>query len=98
MRILRQKGFTLSLTQDRDEEGMIIPESRTWTAAKNGFWLRADNPVELLGLAAVYEYVQPAENKSYWWSVEGEDIWDELSQQATPETHPDGSEQLGTNP
>ncbi len=41
-----------------------------FTAEKDGFVLLADNPIELLGLAAIYEDVRPAENRPYWWSID----------------------------
>jgi hypothetical protein len=40
----------------------------------------------LLGLTKIYDYKQPiGELEPYWWSVEGENIWDELLDAAFPE-------------
>lgn len=39
-------------------------------AEKDGFVLLADNPIELLGLAAIYEDVRPSEHRPYWWSID----------------------------
>lgn len=46
-----------------------------WVAEKDGFCFTAENPIELLGLVAIYNYVRPKENVSYWWRKEGEDLW-----------------------
>ena len=51
----------------------------TWRAERNGYDFAADDPIELLGLTAVYEFKNPAEPPTnYWWVVEGEDIYKEL--------------------
>jgi hypothetical protein len=56
-----------------------------WIARKAGFYFCADNPIELLGLVAVYDYVHPEEDRPYWWQVEGPDIWYELMELAFPD-------------
>src|SRR5256885_14914781 len=87
LRILRTKGFQLSTEYELDNNDSIIPSSQVWTAIKNGYEFSADNPIELLGLATIYEYKQPSsEPSSYWWTVEGDDIWDELNEAAEAST------------
>jgi hypothetical protein len=49
------------------------------------FCFKADNPIELLGLTAVYEFVQPIKDEPYWWQVDGPDIWQDLLDQASAE-------------
>ena len=59
-----------------------FPLHKTWYADKNGISLYADNPIELLGLARIYEHHQPKEDTPYWWRVDGDDIEDELYEAA----------------
>jgi hypothetical protein len=49
-----------------------------YLAEKDGYTFAGDNPIELLGLTAVYEYVQPSRNEPYWWVVRGPKISAEL--------------------
>ena len=57
-----------------------------WKASKEGYEFLAENPIELLGLATVHEVVNPSIDESYWWKIEGEDIYQELVDRAYPET------------
>ena len=84
LRIIREKGYGLNLEGELDENELIIPESLTWYAEKGEFDFLADNPIELLGLVSLHEKINPQESKSYWWVVEGEDIYDELMGKAFP--------------
>lgn len=84
LRILRKRGFKLRVEGELDEEG-CYPTDALWIAEKDDFSFKADNPIELLGLVAVYDYVQPTEVKPYWWNVEGEDVWTELMEEAFPD-------------
>lgn len=77
LRILRDRGFELEVIGEITDD-LSYPTEATWAAAKDGFIFRADSPIELLGLVAVYDYVKPAEDKPYWWRVEGADIRSEL--------------------
>ena len=85
LRILRVRGFELHVEGELSADG-CYPADAVWIAEKAGFRFMAHNPIELLGLAAIYDHVQPAENRSYWWLVEGADIWDELMEKAFPHT------------
>ena len=49
------------------------------------FYFCADNPIELLGLVSVSDYVQPDESRDYWWMVDGPDLWTELMETAFPD-------------
>ena len=86
LRILRKRGYELSLEADMDDGGSIISESRTWWAKRADFIFSADNPLELLGLTAICDFVRPEKNESYWWNVEGDDIWTELDDKAFPDS------------
>jgi hypothetical protein len=77
LRILRNRGFKLEVVGEIGSD-LCYPTDATWIATKAGFIFRADNPIELLGLVAVYDYVKPQEDKAYWWWVEGPDIRSEL--------------------
>lgn len=45
----------------------------TFIATRDGTLLRADNPLELLGLAALHEHHHPHDGQPYWWHVEPDD-------------------------
>jgi hypothetical protein len=71
--IVKERGYRLSI----DDAGVSSPT--IWVAEKDGYDFRADNPIELLGLIAVYEYRQPdGPPKPYWWNVDEPDIFMEL--------------------
>ena len=57
--ILQRKGYTLSYEKETD----------TWLAEISGFQFKADNPIELLGLAAIYEDRKPDTDSEYWWQI-----------------------------
>jgi hypothetical protein len=85
LRILRQQGYKLRVEGEREADGSY-PCEMAWLAEKDGETFHADNPIELLGLTKIYDYKQPiGELEPYWWSVEGENIWDELLDAAFPE-------------
>jgi len=85
LRILRQRGYALRVTGEVDSEGSVIPQTCNWIAEKDGFYFCGDNPIELLGLTAVRDFVQPHKDESYWWVVDGDDIWKELYDSAFPD-------------
>ena len=66
--LLRQEGFTLNYNKSND----------TWEASKNGFSFLADNPIELLVLAAIFQKLEPKENTEYWWRISSPNIVSEL--------------------
>ena len=84
LRILRQRGFDLRVEGELGADG-CYPTDATWTAEKDGFYFRADNPIELLGLVAVHDHVRPREDLPYWWTVEGPDLYTELMEAAFPD-------------
>lgn len=63
------------------DDGMF-PTDHSWVATKGVFRLCANNPIELLGLAAIHDYKNPTIDESYWWAVEGEEIREELYEAA----------------
>ena len=76
LRILRQRDYRLYLLGDPDERGTFTRCS--WNAEKDGMKLRANNPIELLGLVGLYEHHRPATDTPYWWRIDGPDIIAEL--------------------
>jgi hypothetical protein len=93
LRILRNCGFALRVEGEMTAEG-CYPPNALWIAVKDGFHFAADNPIELLGLVAVYDYVRPKDDRAYWWRVEGPDLWTELMEAAFPDDD-GGAEQGG---
>ena len=59
LRILVSRGWLVNLDGEADHTDIIISDSLSWTASKNGYELSADNPIELLGLSAIYDFKQP---------------------------------------
>lgn len=88
LRILRHRGFALHVEGEMTADG-CYPTDAVWVAERSGFRLSADNPIELLGLAAVYDHIRPVEPRPYWWCVEGPDIWRELMEAAFPDPEAD---------
>lgn len=84
LRLIREKGYHLSLEGDTDKDGIIIPESLIWTAEKGEYDFLAHNPIELLGLVSIHEKIQPTSSEPYWWVIDGDDIRDELMDKAFP--------------
>ena len=82
--VLRSRGFSLEIVGEVEPDGSY-PVDRFYIAHKDGFRFCAYNPIELLGLTAVYDYVQPTENCPYWWGVPGPDIDSELLEVAFPD-------------
>jgi hypothetical protein len=82
--ILRARGFVLHVEGELDADG-CYPVDALWVAENSGFRFAADNPIELLGLVAIYDHVQPKEQRSYWWVVDGPDIRTELMEAAFPD-------------
>ena len=77
---LEAKGFKISLSYDKidDPSNPYHPYMADWQAEKDGSHFSAVTPVELLGLAAMWEV------RGYNWRCqEGErDVMDELIEQA----------------
>jgi hypothetical protein len=84
LRILRARGFELEVSGEPEPDGSY-PVVCQWIARKGDFYFCGDNPIELLGLVAVYDYVRPDEDRPYWWTVEGSDLWSELMEAAFPD-------------
>jgi len=85
LRILRRRGYTLRVDGEMTADG-CYPTTCIWIAEQGEYCFAADNPIELLGLVAIYDHLRPqAEAKSYWWFVEGPDIWTELMETAFPD-------------
>jgi hypothetical protein len=84
LRILRARGFALEVSGEPEPDGSY-PASCNWIARKDGFYFCGDNPIELLGLVAIFDHVRPTADESYWWAVKGPDIWRELMKAAFPD-------------
>jgi hypothetical protein len=75
--IIRQRGYALSASGEIEPDGSY-PARPLWIAHKDGFRFCADNPIELLGLIGVHDHVCPAEDRPYWWQIDGPDLQTEL--------------------
>jgi hypothetical protein len=63
LQLLERKGFRLWVTLGEDETAC------SWFAERGGIDLQAEDPISLLGLAAIYEDILPAQHEPYWWSA-----------------------------
>ena len=73
--LLRERGYRLFLLGPDDPE---LLSQCTWNAERAGIKLRANNPIELLGLATIHEYHKPTSDIPYWWRVDCPDIVKEV--------------------
>lgn len=81
--IMETRGYALKVEGELDEDG-CYPIDKLWLAEKGGFRFVAENPIELLGLIAIYDQIQPKADISYWWKLEGRYIYDRLMAEAFP--------------
>jgi hypothetical protein len=84
LRILRNRGYEIKVEGELSEDG-CFPTDALWIAEKDNFRFMGDNPIELLGLVAIYDYIQPSKDVPYWWRVDGTDIWSEVMSAAFPD-------------
>src|SRR5215470_11796915 len=59
---------------------------------RTSFVFTRRNPIELLGLVAIFDHVKPKEDTPYWWEVKGPHVRRELM--AAAEAKAAGKEQL----
>jgi hypothetical protein len=55
----------------------LVPadSSRQWWYAKKDDWeFLADDPMQLLGLVAIYEHQSPKTKEEYWWKIDKPDF------------------------
>ena len=50
-------------------------------ATRNGTTIRAEDPLRLLGLAAIDQHHQPHKEEAYWWSIKS-DLYNQLEEEA----------------
>ncbi len=62
--ILQRKGWELRFDSSQE----------WWFAEKGGWTFLADDPMQLLGLVAIYEYQQPKAKEEYWWKIDEPDL------------------------
>lgn len=67
LQLMQRRGYSLTVSCADPDDDDSAPD--TWHASKDGFTFVADDPVQLLGLTAVYEDVRPDEDRPYWWSA-----------------------------
>jgi len=62
--VLQRKGFSLSFDSKLE----------LWRADKSGWDFLADDPIQLLGLVAIYEHHAPEKKEEYWWKIDEPDL------------------------
>lgn len=71
--ILERKGWALR-----------YDSSQEWWFAKKGEWeFLADDPMQLLGMVAIYEHHSPKKKEEYWWKIDQPDLLSKLDPEAT---------------
>ncbi|MBL8009218.1 MAG: hypothetical protein JNJ64_01320 [Flavobacteriales bacterium] len=65
--LLRRKGYRITLEMEE-----------MWTAEKDGFVFKADNPIELLGLVGIREELKPVADIEYWWKLDEPNVLSEF--------------------
>ena len=88
LRILRGRGFDLRVEGNMTADD-CYPTNASWIATNESFSICAGNPIELLGLVAIHDFVGGKSSEPYWWEVEGPDVWTELKEAAFPERQDD---------
>lgn len=77
--LLEEYGYEIHVTGSRAKRA--YPASLQWHATdKTGTKLRADTPIELLGLATLHRHHNPKQDEPYWWRIEGRSILSEVIQ------------------
>lgn len=66
--VLQRKGFSVRFDAQHEH----------WHASKDGWDFLADDPMQLLGLAAIYEHRAPKKKEEYWWKIDEPDLFSQL--------------------
>ena len=66
--VLRRKGYRLWTEQ----------KGEVFCAEKDGWDFMAFDPVQLLGIVAIYEAHQPTEHREYWWKLDKPNLYDTI--------------------
>jgi len=66
--VLQQKGYQL----------WHDAESHIYYAEKDGWDFASSSPVGLLGVVAIYDFLQPQAWKEYWWRLSDETLYRRL--------------------
>ena len=62
LQLLERRGYSLHVELGVDDEAPYL-----YRAERDDFTFTAWNPIELLGLTAIYEEVKPTDDLPYWW-------------------------------
>jgi hypothetical protein len=66
--VLQRKGYRV----------WTVHEGEKICAEKNGWDFMADDPVQLLGVVAIYEHHQPSAHHEYWWKIDEPKLYDSI--------------------
>lgn len=72
--LLEKKGFQLWFDEKSD----------LFFAERNGWDFAAENPISLLGLAAIFEAEEPSQFHEYWWRRKGTEPRARLPREPVP--------------
>ena len=62
--VLDRKGWSLRFEKAQDR----------WYAKKDEWEFLADDPMQLLGLVAIFENRAPKKKEEYWWKIDQPDL------------------------
>lgn len=84
LNILKKRGYKLWIDSDAPDADLL---DCFWFAEKNGYIFMAGNPIELMGLAGIYEFKNEplVEEKPYWWLVNEENVYDRILEKKWPD-------------
>ena len=69
--LLHIRGWTITINAvDYELEDSWIA---SYEASRDGTEILADNPLELLALAAIHEHHHPHSKEAYWWLIESDE-------------------------
>lgn len=87
LQLMNRRGYRLEMSYADAADGADDEDLSSWSATKNGFTFLAGDSIQLLGLVAVYEDVQPEDDRDYWWRASTDrsrpGLTDQLIEQAT---------------
>ncbi len=83
LQLLHRRGWKLRLLVGQGDDRV------EFEATLGDIDLLADNPIELLGLAAIHDELRPVEHRPYWWVIDPEPgaprLYDQLFAEAEAE-------------
>ena len=60
----------IAVMQQKGYRAWYDSASELYWAERDGWDFAADSPTALLGVIAIYEFIQPIEWREYWWRID----------------------------